>query len=214
MDKSKDLISGPGCDVFQKSGKDPCGVKLKGVDTNSIFCGGCSSSIHNKISGIPGSLKPDTSFRCKRCTGQARPIDGRLMTEVTMGREKFQVVPSFCYLSWGLFILRWWLWIRPYHKMPSQMGQVQRAPARSHLPPITSRGRVYNSFLRSAIHGSETWAQRHPICIAYNVMIETWFVGCAASPPKTKSAWSAPSHYLYQCYYFHLSIHILEMFVI
>ena len=46
MGKTKDLISGLGLDVLQKSGKDPCGVCVKGVGTNSIFCGGCSSWIH------------------------------------------------------------------------------------------------------------------------------------------------------------------------
>ena len=111
------------------------GVCLKGVGTNSIFCGGCSSWILKKRSGIPGSLKPDTSFRCKRCTRQARPMDGRPMTEVTVGREKPEVVP------WGQLILGRRLWTRHFHKMPSHllchMGQVQWAPAHPHLPLIS-----------------------------------------------------------------------------
>ena len=93
------LIFGPRFDVLQKSGKDPCGVCLEGVGTNSIFCGVWSSWIHQECSGIPGRLKSDASCGCKRCTGQARPIYGRLMTEVTVGREKLEVVPSFCYLG-------------------------------------------------------------------------------------------------------------------
>ena len=55
-------------------------VCLKAFGTNSIFCGGCSSWIHKKYSVIPGTLKTDPCFRCKRYTGQARPINGRPMT--------------------------------------------------------------------------------------------------------------------------------------
>ena len=43
MDKTKVLISGPGLDGLQKYDREPCGVCLKGVGTNSILCGGCSS---------------------------------------------------------------------------------------------------------------------------------------------------------------------------
>ena len=39
MGKTKALISGPGLNVLQKSGKDPCSMCLKGVGTYSIFCG-------------------------------------------------------------------------------------------------------------------------------------------------------------------------------
>ena len=85
--------------VLLKSDKDPCGVFLKGVGTNSIFSGGCSSWIHKKCSGIPGRLRSDASFKCKWCTEQARPKDGRLMREVTVGREKLGLVLSFCYLG-------------------------------------------------------------------------------------------------------------------
>ena len=99
MGKTKVLLSGPGLDVLQKSGEDPCGVCLNGIGTNSIFCGGCSGWIHKKCSDIPGRMKSDASLRCKRCTEQARPIDGRLMTEVSVGREKLEVVPSICYLG-------------------------------------------------------------------------------------------------------------------
>ena len=62
-----------------------------------------------------------------------RPVDGRLMTRVTVGREKLEVVPSFCYL----LILRWRLWTRYYHKMLCRRGQIQQAPAPPHLPLIS-----------------------------------------------------------------------------
>ena len=92
MGKTRVLMSGPGLDVLQKSGKDPCGVCLKSVGANSIFFGGCSSWIPEKCNGIPGRLKFYVNFRCKRCTGQARPTNGRPMTQVTVDRKK----------------LRWW----------------------------------------------------------------------------------------------------------
>ena len=102
MGKTKVLISGPGLDMLQKSGKDPCGICLKGIGTNSIFCGGCFSCILKKCSGIPGPLKPYVSFRREWFTGQARPTDSKLMTEVTAGGEKLEVVPSFCYHGYCL----------------------------------------------------------------------------------------------------------------
>ena len=67
MGKTKVLISG--LDVFQKSGKDACGMCLKGVGTNSIFCGGCSSWTRKKCCGVHGSLKPDPKYRCELCIG-------------------------------------------------------------------------------------------------------------------------------------------------
>ena len=74
--------------------KDPRAVCLKGVYGNN-FCGGCYSWDHKRSSGIPDPLRPDSSWRCKQCTGQARPVDGRPIPE---GREKLQLVALFCYL--------------------------------------------------------------------------------------------------------------------
>ena len=130
------------------------------TSTNSIFCGGCSSWIYKKCSGTPGPLKSDASLRCKRCTGQAKPLDGRLMAEVTVGREKLEVVPSFCYL--GDFLssgggcelatitrcrVAWGKFNKPLFVLTSRSF------------PITSRGRDYNLCVRSAmLHASENWA--------------------------------------------------------
>ena len=152
MGKTKVLISGPGIDVLQKSGKDPCGVCLKGVGTNSSFCGGCFSWSHKKCNGTPGRLKSDASFMCKRCTGQARPIDGRLMTEVTVGREKLEVVLSFCYLgdclsSGGGSEL---ITITRCRVTWCKFSKLQPVLTSCSFP-ITSRGRVYNSCVRSAM---------------------------------------------------------------
>ena len=76
MVKTKKMVSGMDLDLLKKSGKDPCGVCQKGVGSNAIFCGGCLCWIHKKCSGIKGPLRPDPDFRCARCLGNARPIDG------------------------------------------------------------------------------------------------------------------------------------------
>ena len=59
MGKPRSLYLGQGLMSFRSLAKAP----VAGVSTNSIFCGGCSSWIHRKFSGIPGSLKPGPSFR-------------------------------------------------------------------------------------------------------------------------------------------------------
>ena len=81
-----------GLDVLKRSSKNLCAMCLKGISTNSIFCGGCST--RNAVL----FLALWSLIRCKQCTGQARPVYGRPMTEVTVGQEKLQVVPPFCYL--------------------------------------------------------------------------------------------------------------------
>ena len=65
----------------------------------AIFCGACLSWIHKKCSGIKGPLCPDPDFRCARCLGKARPIDGRLVKEVQVDDETVEAVPEFCYLG-------------------------------------------------------------------------------------------------------------------
>ena len=90
MGKTRVLISGPGLDVLQKFSRDLCAVCVK-----SIFCGGYSSWVHNRGNGTSGALKPDPSFRCKRCTWQARLVDGRPMTEVRLDREKRNLGRNF-----------------------------------------------------------------------------------------------------------------------
>ena len=98
------------------------------------------------------------SFRYKRCMGQATPVDGRLMTQVTVGREKFEVVSSFCYirdcLSSGCCCI-------------------------SHH----CRGRVNNSCVSSAmLHASETRPQSHLTCIACNAMTQSHMKSCPCPP--------------------------------
>ena len=93
------MISGSNLDVLKKSGKYPCGVCQAGVGRNAIQFGSCRQGIHMKCSPIKGSLTSDLNFRCTRCLGTARPVDGRLVKEVMIGNEKLEVVSESCYLG-------------------------------------------------------------------------------------------------------------------
>ena len=56
--------------------------------------------VHKKCSGVTGSLKSNPDYRCSRCKGTARPIDGRPHNEwLLMQDKKLDVVDSFCYLG-------------------------------------------------------------------------------------------------------------------
>ena len=88
MGKTKALISGLQLDMLKKIRKRPL-----------CFCGGCFRWVHKRCSRISGTLKPDPTSMFTRFTGQARQVDGRPMTEVIVGREKIEVMPSFHYLG-------------------------------------------------------------------------------------------------------------------
>ena len=45
------------------------------------------------------ALEKDPDYRCTRCQGSARPLDGRPQKEVQVGPDKLEVVASFCYLG-------------------------------------------------------------------------------------------------------------------
>ena len=96
----------------------------------------------------------------KRSPGQARPIDGRLITEVTACREELEVVPSSCYLSDCLSSGRC-CELATITRCRVAWGKFNELLPilTSHSFPITSRGRVHNSCVKSAtLHTSETWA--------------------------------------------------------
>ena len=46
-----------------------------------------------------GSPAEDPDYRCIRCQGTARPLDGRPQREVQVRPDKLEVVASFCYLG-------------------------------------------------------------------------------------------------------------------
>ena len=76
MGKTKLMVSGSNLDALRKSGKYFCGVCQVGVGKNAIQCGGCRQWVHKKCSGIKGPLTSDLNFRCARCLGTARLVDG------------------------------------------------------------------------------------------------------------------------------------------
>ena len=96
--KTKIMICGTVLDLLQTSGEFPCAVCCTGVGSNSIFCNGCKHWVHKKCSGLK-RLKKVPDYRCTRCQGTARSLDGRPQKEVQVGPDKLEVVAFFCYLE-------------------------------------------------------------------------------------------------------------------
>ena len=156
MEKPKVLISRLELDKLQKSDKDPCVVCLSGVDKNSIFCDGCSNWVHQRWGGISGTLNLNFALRCKRCTGLARPVDGRPVTEVTVG--KGETWDGVILLSPSeLCILR----VAVVNSLSSKEAVSHRVNSMTSCQPHPTHPitpvRVYNWCVRSAmLHASET----------------------------------------------------------
>ena len=74
--KTKIMICGTGLDLLQSSGEFPYANCCTGVGSNSIFCNDCKYWVHKKCSGLK-RLTKDPDYRCIRCQGTARPLDGR-----------------------------------------------------------------------------------------------------------------------------------------
>ena len=126
---------------------------------NAIQCGSCRQCVHKKCSGIKGPLTLNLNFRCTRCLGIARPVDGRLVKEVLIGDEKLEVVPEFCYLidmlsaGGGCELTS----ITRCKCAWAKFRQLLPLLANRHLSLLT-RGRVYSTCVRRAmLHAAETW---------------------------------------------------------
>ena len=149
--KTKIMICGTELDLLQSSGEFPWAVCRAGVGSNSIFCNGCKHLVHKKCSGLK-RLKKDPDYRCARCLGTARPLDGRPQKEIQVGPDKLEVVASFCYLG----------------DMPSAAGGCELSTTtrvkttwknfKDRLPVLSSRhlsfktrGCVYSSCVRSTM---------------------------------------------------------------
>ena len=89
-DKDHDLQFS-GLDLLQSSGKFPCTDCRTGVGSNSIFCNGCKHWVYKQCSGLK-RLTKDPDYRCTRCQGTARPLDGRPQKEVQVRPDKLEVV--------------------------------------------------------------------------------------------------------------------------
>ena len=156
--KTKVMICGPGLDMLRKSGQYPCAVCFSGVGVSSILCPGCNMWVHKKCSGLK-RLVADPDYRCPRCVGTARPIDGRPQETVLVGTDSLEVVGSFCYLGDTLSAAGGCdlavttrvctAWKKYRELMPLLCSR--------HLT-LKTRGRVYGACVRSAmLHASETW---------------------------------------------------------
>ena len=133
------------------------------MGSNSIFCKGCKHWVHKKCSGLK-RLTEDPDYRCTRCQGTARPLDDRPQKKVQIGPDKLGVVASFCCLGDMLSAAG--------GRELSTTTRVKTAWKKiKQLKPVLSsrhfsfktRGRVYSSYVRSAmLHASETWLATKP----------------------------------------------------
>ena len=71
----------------------------KGVGVNSILCQTCNLWIHKRCSGVKGKLKKENMFRSKKCKGESTPTDSLNSTQVHVGEDRFESVPTFQYLG-------------------------------------------------------------------------------------------------------------------
>ena len=158
--KTKIMICGMGLDLLMSSGEFPCAVCHTGVGSNSIFCNGCKHWVHKKCSGLK-RLKKDPDYRCTRCQGTARPLDGRPQKEVQVGSDKLEVVASFCYMlsAAGGCELSTTTHVKTAWKKFKDLLPVLS----SHHLSFKTRGHVYSSCVWSAmLHASEAWPLTKP----------------------------------------------------
>ena len=102
--------------------------------------------------------------RCTWCQGTALPLDGRPQKEVQVGPNKLEVVASFCYQGDMLSAAGGCKFLTTTHVKTAWKNVKDLLPVLSsrHLP-FKTRGRVYNSCVRSAmLHDSETWPLTKP----------------------------------------------------
>ena len=175
MGKTKIMVSGVNLQTLKDSGKYSCSVCRKCVGSNYIYCAGCSHWVHKKCSGVIGSLKSNTDYRCSRCKGTAHPIDGRPHNELLLMQDKkLDFVDSFCYLGdtigagggCDLSVIT---------RIRSAWGKF-----RELLPILTSRalsyitrGQIYSMYIRTVLlYASECWPPMPTTCLNCNVMIE------------------------------------------
>ena len=134
-----------------------------GVGSSSIFCNGCKHWVHKKCSGLK-SLTKDPDYRCTRCQGTARPLDGRPQREVQVGPDKLEVVASFCYFG-GMLSAAGGCELSTTTRVKTIWKKFKEL-----LPVLSSChlsfkicGHVYSSCVRSAmLHASETWPLTKP----------------------------------------------------
>ena len=69
-------VGSSGGKMIVNSGKWPCGVCGKRVQTNSVQCTVCKKWIHRRCSGVCGDLsRVANGFRCRQCDGTIQEVD-------------------------------------------------------------------------------------------------------------------------------------------
>ena len=115
-------------------------------------------------SDIKGRLNATPDYVCPRCLDQARPIDGRPITQVEVDGRLLDVEASFCYLG-DMLSAGGGCTLAIATRCSTAWGKFRKL-----LPILTSRhvspltcGKVFSAFICSALlHGSETWAPTAP----------------------------------------------------
>ena len=92
MKKTKVMVSERDSLAIQPSGKHPCSVCRKGVGRNSIHCESCNFWVHNKCSGIIGSLSAVLNYRCRVCTGEITHLDRQPSPPLVIGSEELEIL--------------------------------------------------------------------------------------------------------------------------
>jgi hypothetical protein len=160
LSKTKVMVSGSELQPLKDSGQYPCAVCRNGVRSNAIQCSLCALWVHKKCSGLCGKLVPDPNYKCKRCLGQARQLEGRPYNEVKVEDYTLEVVDSFCYLG-DMMSAGGGCELSSTIRVKSAWGKFRELLPllTSRVVPLTTRGKVYSSCVRSVmLYGSECWA--------------------------------------------------------
>ena len=150
--------------MLRDSGAFPCAVCRSGVGANYISCSQSKLWVHKKCSGIKGRLNVTPDYMCPRCLDQARPIDGRPITQVEVDGTLLIVEASFCYIG-DMLCAAGECALAIATRCFTACGKFRKLLpilTSKHASPLT-REKVLSACIRSAIlHGSETWAPTAP----------------------------------------------------
>ena len=136
-------------------------ILLVYVGANSIECSQCKLWVHKKCSGIKGGLSSNLDYVCPRCRDQARPIDGRPVSQVEVDGSLLDVEASFCYLG-DMLCAGGGCELAIITRCCTAWGKFKKL-----LPILTSkhvslltRGKLFEACVRAAmLHGRcEAWA--------------------------------------------------------
>ena len=115
-------------------------------------------------SDIKGRLNVTPDYVCPRCLDQARPIDGRPITQVEVDGTLLDLEASFCYLGDMLSAVGGCA-IAIAIRCSTTWGKFRKLLpilTSRHVSPLT-RGKVFSACICSVLlHGSEIWAPTAP----------------------------------------------------